>query len=100
MEMLVSLIVQLVTGAVGGVGTARAGKNVDLGNTGNTIAGAIGGVATTWLATYIPGLAGMVGNAGGTLDIGMLVGQAVTGLVGGGVLTAIVGAIKNSMAKA
>ena len=100
MEMLVSIIVQLVTGAIGGVGTGRAVKNVDLGNTGNMIAGAVGGVGGTWLASMIPGLAAMVGNAGGTMDIGMLVGQAVTGLVGGGVLTGIVGAIKNSMAKA
>ena len=62
----VGIIVQLIAGAVGGVGTGKAVKKVDLGNVGNIISGAIGGVG---------------------------------GLVGGGVLTAIVGAIKNATMK-
>ena len=96
----IGIIVQLIAGAIGGYGTGRAVKSVDLGNVGNSIAGAIGGVGGTWLATLIPGLSGMLtSTAGGGLDIGVLLGQAVAGLVGGGVLTAIVGAIKNSMAR-
>ena len=53
----------------------------------------------------IPGLSGLVGGvaaAGATtggLDIGALAGQGVTGLVGGGILTAIAGAIKNATMK-
>jgi hypothetical protein len=95
----IGIIVQLIAGAVGGWGTAKAVKRVDLGSTiGNVIAGAIGGVGGTWLASLIPGLSGMLTStaaAGGT-DIGVLVSQAVASLVGGGVLTAIVGAIKNA----
>jgi hypothetical protein len=109
----IGIIVQLVLGAVGGVGTARVAKSVDLGNVGNIIAGLIGGVGLPALAGMIPGLEMLSSFAGGApaaadaaattaaggLDIGALLGQGVGGLVGGGALTAIVGAIKNTMAK-
>lgn len=97
----VGIIVQLIAGAVGGFGTGKAVKSVDIGNVGNAISGAIGGVGGTWLATLIPGIQGMLTTAaaGGTVDIGSLLTQGVSGLVGGGVLTAIVGVIKNAMAK-
>jgi hypothetical protein len=100
----VGLIVQLIAGAVGGLGTGKAVKSVDLGNVGNIIAGIIGGVGGSSIAGMIPGLEmlsalGGDAAAAGSMDIGSLVGQAAGGLVGGGVLTAIVGAIKNAMAK-
>jgi hypothetical protein len=97
----IGIIVQLIAGAVGGFGTGKAVKSVDLGNVGNAVAGAIGGVGGTWLAGLIPGLSGMLTStaAGGGVDIGVLVAQAIAGLVGGGVLTGIVGAIKNAVAK-
>ncbi len=108
MESLVPIIVQLVAGAIGGGALGQLVKNVNLGTVGNIIAGAIGGVGGTWLATMIPGLDGLVSGAaqvaadGGAeamsgLDMGALVGQGATGLVGGGLLTAIAGLIKNSM---
>ena len=98
----IGIIVQLIAGAVGGFGTGKAVKSVDLGNVGNLIAGAVGGVGGTWLASLIPGIQGMLTSAaaGGGMDVGALLGQGVAGLVGGGVLTAIAGAVKNSMAKA
>lgn len=108
METLVPILVQLVAGAVGGGALGQILKNVSLGSVGNIIAGAVGGVGGTWLATMIPGLDGLVSGAasmaadGGAeamsgLDIGALVGQGATGLVGGGLLTAIAGFIKNAM---
>jgi hypothetical protein len=89
----------LVLGAVGGVGTGRTVKSVDLGSTGNIIAGAIGGLGGTWLLGLVPGLTALLGSGTG-VDDGTLISQAVSGLVGGGVLTAIVGAIKNATMKA
>lgn len=98
----VGIIVQIIAGAIGGAGTGKAVKSVDLGTVGNIIAGIVGGVGGGALAGMIPGLE-MLSSVGGTpaagLDIGALVGQAAGGLVGGGVLTAIAGAIKNSMSK-
>jgi hypothetical protein len=43
--MLISLIIQINSGAIGGNVAAGAAKNIDLGTIGNTIAGAIGGGA-------------------------------------------------------
>jgi hypothetical protein len=44
-ETLINLIIQLVAGALGGNGAGNALKDLNLGPLGNTIAGAIGGVA-------------------------------------------------------
>ncbi|UJQ94453.1 hypothetical protein [Mariluticola halotolerans] len=97
MEALLPIIIQLVTGAIGGNALGQGAKNMSMGTVGNTIAGAVGGVGGTWIASLIPALSGML--AGGGMDAGALVGQGVTGLVGGGVLTAIVGLIKNKAMK-
>jgi hypothetical protein len=86
----VGLIIQLVGGAVGGYGTGRVAKNVSINPTVDAIVGLIGGFGGTWLAGLIPALAPMLAGGGAAY-----VGQAVTGVVGGGILTAIVGLIKN-----
>ncbi|UYO00999.1 MAG: hypothetical protein KIT02_07300 [Devosia sp.] len=101
MEMVVSLLVQLIGGGAGGNVIGQLAKKLSLGTAGNSIVGAIGGLAGTWLAGMIPGLDTLVGGMGaaGSLDIGALAGQGVSGLVGGGVLTAIAGLIKSAMAK-
>ncbi|KRA97236.1 DNA methyltransferase [Devosia sp. Root685] len=102
MEVLVPILVQLIGGGAGGNVIGQLAKNLSLGTSGNTIVGAIGGLVVTWLAGRIPGLDTLVGAAAGTggLDLGALAGQGATGLVGGGVLTAIVGIVKSAMAKA
>ncbi len=103
MEVLLPILVQLIAGGAGGNVIGQLAKNLSLGTAGNSIAGAIGGLAGTWLAGMIPGLDSLVGAAAGGaggMDIGALAGQGATGLVGGGVLTAIAGIIKSAMAKA
>lgn len=90
----VGIIIQLIGGAVGGYGTGRVAKTVSINPTVDAIIGLIGGYAGTWIAANIPGLAGLVAGGGAAYA-----GQAVTGLVGGGILTAIVGAIKNMAMK-
>lgn len=105
MEAIVPILVQLVTGGAGGNVVGQLAKQLNLGTAGNSIVGAIGGLAGTWLAGMIPGLDSLVGAAAGaagtagSLDIGALAGQGVTGLVGGGLLTAIAGFIKSAVAK-
>lgn len=89
----VGLILQLVGGAAGGYGTGRVAKNVSINPTVDAIIGLVGGFAGTWIATNIPALAGLVTGGGAAY-----VGQAVTGAVGGGILTAVVGLIKNMAA--
>ena len=99
MDTIVSLIIQLVAGAIGGNGVAAAMKNVDLGKLGNTVAGALGGVGGGQLLDMLMSGGGAAAGAGaGGLDIGGIVGQLVGGGAGGAVLTIIVGLLKNMMA--
>lgn len=103
MDALVSLLVQALAGGAGGSVIGQLVRRVGLGGTGNWLVGAIGGLIGTWLAGMIPGLDGLVGSAlpdpAAGLNIGTLAGQGVTGLVGGGLLTALVGFVKSSVAK-
>jgi hypothetical protein len=106
MEVIVPILVQLIGGGAGGNVIGQLAKQLNLGTAGNTIVGAVGGLAATWLASQIPGLSALVGAAAGaagtagSLDLGALAGQGATGLVGGGLLTAIAGLIKSATAKA
>ena len=106
MEVIVPILVQLIAGGVGGNVIGQVVRSLNLGPAGNSIVGAIGGIAGTWLAGMIPGLDGLVAGGAaaagmpGGLDLSALAGQGATGLVGGGILTAIAGIIKSSMAKA
>ena len=79
-----------VGGAVGGYGTGRVARNVSINPAVDAIAGLIGGSGGTWLAGMIPALVPMVTGGGAAYA-----GQAVTGVVGGGILTAIARHIKN-----
>lgn len=100
MNAVLPILVQLVAGAAGGNVVGQLLKRFDLGPVGNSIAGAIGGFGGTWLASLIPGLDALVG--GGAVSgahLGALAGQGATGLVGGGVLTAVAGAVRSVMAK-
>jgi uncharacterized membrane protein YeaQ/YmgE (transglycosylase-associated protein family) len=96
METIVNLIIQLIAGAVGGNAAGAALKDYNLGNLGNTIAGAIGGVGGgQLLQVLIPAIAN---SAGGGVDPGAIVGQLVGGGVGGAILTVIAGLVKNMTA--
>jgi uncharacterized membrane protein YeaQ/YmgE (transglycosylase-associated protein family) len=91
---ITSLIIQLVSGAVGGNIGGAIFKNLSLGTTGNSIAGIIGGPLGAMLLSQL-GLGG--GADAGGLG-GILAGVGGSG-VGGVVLMLIVGFIKKAMAK-
>ena len=91
----VPLLIQLISGALGGNIAGSLLKNISLGTLGNSIAGIVGG-----------GVAGQILEqvfhttvAGGAVDPVAIVTQIVGGGVGGGILMAIVGAIRNAVAK-
>ncbi|QDV13536.1 hypothetical protein CA51_34260 [Rosistilla oblonga] len=89
------LIIQLVTGAVGGNLTGSLFKKLDLGLIGNSIAGILGG----GLGGQLLGMLGIAAAPGGSLDIGTVLGSIASGGVGGGVLMVIVGLIKSVLLK-
>lgn len=78
MEGLVLFILSLLSGAVGGNVTGNALKKYDLGMTGNTVAGmiggAIGGPLTNMMMTHPENLFGVITNivasgAAGTIAV-------------------------------
>lgn len=95
MESLLPLIIQLVSGAVGGNVAGMAMKDKSLGTLGNTIAGLVGGGVGGQIINLLLGL----GGDGGAIDIGTIISQIASGGVGGGVMLLIVGAIKGMMNK-
>jgi uncharacterized membrane protein YeaQ/YmgE (transglycosylase-associated protein family) len=94
---IISLIIEAISGAVGGNVAGAAMKENSLGTVGNSIAGILGGGAGGMILQAIMG-----GNApadGGSLDMTTILGNVAGGGVGGAILMAVVGIIKNKMAK-
>ncbi len=94
--MDLGLIIQLISGAVGGNVAGSLMKDADLGPVLNSIVGILGGGLGGQLLAML-GVGGA--EATGTMDIASIVTQVAGGGIGGGVLLAIVGLIKNAMAK-
>ena len=84
---LLPLILSLISGGVGGNIAGALLKQFSLGPVGNSIVGILGGAAGGAIMNHVGALA----STGTADDVG---GSAV----GGAVLMAIVGAIKNAMA--
>lgn len=94
---LMSLIIQLISGAVGGNAAGAALKKYSLGPVGNSIVGILGGgLGGQLLALLGAGGAGAATAAGG-LDAGAIVSSIAGGGIGGGVLMWIVGLIRHQM---
>ena len=91
MEMLINLLVQIISGAVGGniVGMTKQSLGTGL----NTFLGGIGGLVLGQIVTALTGTSG-----GEALEVAAVGSNIVGGGVGGLVLTWVVGFIKNKMA--
>lgn len=94
MGNLLPLIIQLVSGAVGGNIAGALMKKSSLGTLWNSVAGIVGG----GLGGQLLGLLGIATGSGG-MDLASIVGSIAGGGVGGGVLIAIIALIKNVMGK-
>jgi hypothetical protein len=91
------ILINLIAGAVGGVGAGKASPNFDLGTVGNILAGLVGGGVLGQIVTLL--LPSVVAAAqSGNLSVGGIVSHAVAGGAGGAILTALIGAIKNKAA--
>jgi hypothetical protein len=97
MSLLTDLLVQVVSGAIGGHAVGRASNKVDLGPIGNTISGALGGgIGGQILNAVLPSLMGAATAVAPDqgFDVAVWAGQAVGGGVTGAIVTAVVGLIK------
>jgi uncharacterized membrane protein YeaQ/YmgE (transglycosylase-associated protein family) len=97
---IVSLIITLVSGAIGGNIAGKAMPDRDLGIAGNSIVGLLGGGATDWILKFL-GVIASASYAGASpeFDITSLLVKVGSSGVGGAVLTAIVGIIKQALEK-
>ena len=92
---IISLIIEAISGAVGGNVAGAAMKENSLGTMGNSIAGIVGGgLGGTLLQTVM----GTAAAGGGSLDLTTILSNVAGGGVGGAILMAVVGIIKNKMA--
>jgi uncharacterized membrane protein YeaQ/YmgE (transglycosylase-associated protein family) len=94
MGNLLPLIIQLVSGVVGGNIAGSAIKKYSLGTLGNSIAGILGGGIGGQLLSLLG-----VATSGGNLDLAGIIGSIASGGVGGAVLMVIVGLIKKAVSK-
>lgn len=99
---LTGLIIQLVSGAVGGNVAGGLFKNLSLETLGNSIAGIIGGGLGGQLLSML-GVGGAEAIGGteavGGLDLAGILTNVAGGGVGGGVLMAVVGLVKKLVSK-
>ncbi len=88
-----AILAQLIGGLIGGGASGKAIKDADLGNVGNLIAGAVGGVGGGALLNSLVGL----GGAAGGVDFAALAGQLVGGGVAGAIVQVVVGLLVNKV---
>ena len=94
MGNIVNIIIQLVSGGLGGVGAGKLMPKLSLGKIGDIIAGIVGGIGGGQLLGALG-----IGATTGNLDIASILTSILGGGVGGGVLMAIVSAVKKLIVK-
>jgi hypothetical protein len=93
---MLALIIQVVSGALGGNVAGNLLKQYDLGPIGNSLAGILGGgIGGQLLALLVPALG--TAASGGATDLGTILAHIAGGGVGGSVLLVIVGMLKRMM---
>ncbi|MFK0690154.1 hypothetical protein ACFX5Q_18390 [Mesorhizobium sp. IMUNJ 23033] len=102
MNTLLPIIVQVITGIIGGQAVGAALKQAALGQLPKILGGAIGGVGGAAIlgsllggGTVDPATAAAAGGLGSALNLENIVG----GAGGGAILTGIIGAVMNAMKK-
>ena len=94
---VVSLIVQLLSGAAGGNIAGSLLKNMSLGTLGNSLSGIVGGLLGGNILNSALGISKVAASSG--LDIGTIISQIAGSGVGGGVLMVLVGLLRQIFAK-
>ncbi|HUN12067.1 MAG TPA: hypothetical protein PLE50_07320 [Rhabdaerophilum sp.] len=89
-----SLIIQLISGAIGGNVAGKVMPKFDLGTLWNSVAGIVGGgLGAQIIGAIVPGL------LSGGLNVSGIVSSIAAGGAGGGVLLALVGVVRSMMQK-
>ena len=94
---IVTLLIQLISGALGGNIAGSLFKNMSLGSLGNSLAGLVGGGRGGAILNRALGLGKTSVDAG--LDPGAIISQIAGGGVGGGILMVVVGLLRQVFAR-
>ena len=94
MEAIIPLVIQFISGAVGGGIAGTLVKKAAMELLPKLLAGGIGGIGG---AAILSGILG--GDSSSLTDMGSLLNNVGGGLVGGGVLSTIAGMVMGSMKK-
>jgi hypothetical protein len=94
MEALIPLVIQFISGAVGGGIAGSLIKKAAMELLPKILAGGIGGIGGATILSSILG-----GDASSLMDVGSLINNIGGGLIGGGVLSTIAGTVLGSMKK-
>ncbi len=98
--MDLGLIINLLSGILGGNAAGSLLKKYSLGTVGNSIVGLLGGGLGGKLLSMVGlGAVAATGAGDGGVDVMSIISSLVSGGVGGGVLMTIIGLIKNAMNK-
>ena len=89
------ILINLIAGALGGVGAGKSSPTFDLGMVGNIISGLVGGGVLGQIVTLALPAVTAAAQAG-NLSVGGVISQIIAGGAGGAILTAIIGANKNT----
>lgn len=99
---IVSLIISLVSGAIGGNIAGKAMPEKDMGVIANSMIGLLGGGAGEYILKALGFLATATaasGGADGSLDIASILANVGVSGVSGGVITAVIALIKDALQK-
>ena len=88
--IVIAILIQLLTGAVGGNVIGFLAKDMSLGPVKNSIAGIVGGI----IGGQLFGLLGIAAAPSGALDFDSILGSVLSGVSGGGLVMLAAGAIK------
>ena len=98
---MIALIIQLISGAAGGNMAGALLKNFSFGPIGNSIAGVVGGGLGGQLLGMLTsrGAFSAMSAVGSGFNFPSMLSSVAAGGVGGGIVTAVVGLIRNQLAK-
>ncbi|MBN2159122.1 MAG: hypothetical protein JW807_06985 [Spirochaetes bacterium] len=94
MESWLPWVIQLLSGAAGGVGAGQVLKNQSLGTVGNAISGVVGGGLGGIILNVLTGI-----QSSGALTAGNIGADIAGGGVGGAVVMILVSVIKKALGK-
>lgn len=96
---ILSLLIQVIGGAIGGNIVGQLSKTLSTGTLGNTVLGAIGGAIGAYVLPQL-GIPAEAINLAGSIDWAQLLSQLAGGAGSGAVVSGVIAALRNTTSRA